>query len=268
MKQISILIVCLLLLSFVKAQKNFQGEITYKLHAGMDEKPNAQLKVVFGINKIKLLFKESESYDKDALIILLDSAATFIVNKDSKTYKKRLLHINQPIRRLENKTILGYSTSTLVPESNGVGNLLGGLMSASNSVFYLADSFYYAIPDILRGNTELVMIQNNRIVLGADIQISESVYGMTEEKMKDKNLITAEAIEIKPMMVSDSEFVIPADYTTAQNYESTATDSVAAVMDTLPIKPHINRKPTSKKPVKSNKPKAPIKSSAVKPKEQ
>ena len=269
MKKTAILFVCLISGVFTQAQKSFQGEITYRLHASAEDKNDAELKVLFGLNKLKLRFKEKEEYDKDELIVLFDSAATYIINADNKTFKKKLLHINQPVlQRTEKKSILGYGTTAFVPESNGLGNLLGGLMSASNAVFYLADSFYYSVPDILQGNIELVMVQKNRIVLGADVQIGETLYGASEEKIRNKNLVTAEAISINPMAVNDSNFLIPADYIDIKRYEevTNALDSSAVKIDSVAIVAPA-KKATAKKPVKSSKPKTAVKSSAVRRKE-
>lgn len=269
MKKIVILFISLISGVLVQAQKSFQGEITYKLHASAEDKGDAELKVLFGLNKLKLRFKEKEEYEKDELIVLFDSAVTYIVNADNKTFKKKLLHINQPVlQRIKKKSILGYSTTSFVPESNGLGNLLGGLMSASNTVFYLSDSLYYSVPDILQGNIELVMIQKNSIVLGADVQMSETLYGASEEKVRNKNLVTAEAIAINAMAVNDSEFLIPADYVDIKKYEEVtdALDSAAVMIDSVaPVAPA--KKATAKKPVKSSKPKTAVKSSAVRRKE-
>jgi hypothetical protein len=89
MRSLILMLVTLCITSAAIAQKDFRGEIIYKLHASGDNKPDAELKVLFGNNKLKLQFKEKETYEDDALVVLLDSGATYTVKPSDKTYKKK-----------------------------------------------------------------------------------------------------------------------------------------------------------------------------------
>jgi hypothetical protein len=259
MKPFILILVTLCFSYIVDAQKNFNGEIIYKLHASGDNKPDAELKVLFGNNKLKLQFKEKEVYEDDALFVLLDSGAVFTVKPLSKTFKKKLLAVTAAAESPLQKTIMGFHTTSIKPENNGMGGLLGGLFGNSQSLFYVADSLTYFIPEKYRDNTEFVMIQKNKIVLGAEIRFTNRYTEGEEEDStsKARSLITAEAISIKPMMVDDNEFIIPADFT---SYKPVADTTMLAPADELaldtsvvaPKKPAVKKKaPVKKAPVKT-----------------
>src|SRR5690348_11780191 len=91
MRPLLVMLFTLCIASSAIAQKDFRGQIIYKLHASGDNKPDAELKVLFGNNKLKLQFKEKETYEDDALVVMLDSGATYTVKPLDKTYKKKAL---------------------------------------------------------------------------------------------------------------------------------------------------------------------------------
>ena len=267
MKQLFLILTAICITCLANAQKNFQGEITYRLHASGETKPDAELKVSFGINKLRLLFKEKEEYDKEELIVLLDSATVVTLNRDDKTFRKKTLIIKPALKKSVKKSIAGYATTPLQPDDNGITKLLGGL-GTTTSIFYLADSLYYFIPDIFMGNMELMMVQKNKIILGADISTSKGYYETTDPGGKT-DLITIEAINVKDMPVNDNEFRIPADFEDlAKRVYAPVEDSFAtpAVVDTtIAVKPV--KKPAKKKPVNPAKPASTNKTSAVRRKE-
>ncbi|MGC4104442.1 hypothetical protein [Ferruginibacter sp.] len=261
---LSTVIICLAV--FAKAQQDFQGEIVYKLHASEEDKPDAELKAFFGNRKIKLLFKEKAEYDNDALLIILDSAATFTLNADHKTFKKKLLSIKTPMDAPQKRMIAGYTALPMIPENNGLGSLLGGMFGATNTVFYLADSLQYHIPDKFRGNMEFVIVQKNRIVLGAELQFSNPFSDGGAVDSSKAKIVTAEAISIKPGAIDESAFIIPADYVDSKtvNYDMPMVDTTAvlpAMADTAMPAPK-PKKPVKKAPVKPAKSKT---SATVKP---
>lgn len=271
MKKPLIFLFLLFIIGVANAQKNFQGEITYRLHASMGEKEDAELKILFGHNRLKLRFKEKEEYEKEELFVLIDSAAMFTVNSQTKTYSKKMLHVYTPsTKQYSKRSFAGYSSTPLTPESNGKGSVLGGLIGKSNIVFYLADSFYYNIPNALVGNQELIAIQNNKIVLGADIYTTDPFTEAQDSSTNKANIITVEAIEIRPMTVSDAEFNIPADYIDKKSISYEPVEDSLAVkipeIDTVAVAPP-PVKMVPQKPVKSKKPKTAVKPAGLKRKE-
>ncbi|MBL7703154.1 MAG: hypothetical protein JNM14_12955 [Ferruginibacter sp.] len=268
MKQLFFILGCLFISSLATAQKNFEGSVTYRLHSTQGEKPDAELKVFFGKMKLKLLFKERDEYDKEALVINFDSAAVYNVNFEEKKFRKNTLTLTAPAQKPEKKLINGYSTTPLQPENTGLSGLLGSMLGTSSVVFYLADSLHYYIPAAFSGNKELLMIQRNKIVLGADIQIVNPFSDMGDSSAKRPNLVIVEAIEIKPMIMNENEFFIPVDFVNRNDIPDVlpadtmaiATDSTVAVVDTVAVPP---KKIVKKKPAKSPSPKPKSSTKAV-----
>lgn len=256
MKQI-FLFIAIISSNLAYAQKNFEGSVTYRLHSNTGDKPDAELRVLFGTKKLKVMFKEKEEYEKEVLIINLDSATVHAVNFETKTYKRSTLALTAPVQKAEKKLISGYSASPYQPENTGLSGLFGSLLGASNVVFYLADSLHYYIPAAFIGNKELLMVQQNRIVLGADIQVVSAFDQIADSSSKKAaTVITVEATAIKPMTVDINEFVIPSDFadriTLQETYPADTAavyvDTAVAVVDTAIIKPV--KKAVKKKPVK------------------
>ena len=273
MKKLLIILFSVFIVAAVNAQKNFQGEITYRLHASTGEKEDAELKILFGANKLKLRFREKEKYEKEELLVFLDSAATFTLNREAKNYSKKMLLVNTPsTKQFSKRPFAGYPSTPFVPENNGLGNILGGLIGKSDVVFYLADSLYYNIPVAFAGNQELIAVQKNKIVLGAEINFTDR-FGEAEDSTTQKtSLITVEAIEIKPMVIDEAEFAIPADYVDRKSIvyapveDSLEVKGSGTVLDTVAVAP-APMKIVPKKPVKSNKTKTTTKPNGLKRKE-
>ncbi len=256
MKQLFLIVITLFISGIVSAQKNFEGSITYRLHATTGDKPDAELKVLFGIKKLKLLFKEKDEYEAEALIVLLDSASVYKVNVTEKTFKKNTLTLTSPEKKPEKKLINGYSTTPFMPENTGLGNLLGGMLGSSNVIFYVADSLHFAIPAAFIGNKELLVIQKNKIVLGAEIQIVSPFNEYADSASKAPNMVTAEAIDIRPMAINENEFIIPADFVDRKDMTYTEpVDSIVTMVDTLAVAPPV-KNPVKKKPAKPELPKS------------
>ncbi|MFM6924188.1 MAG: hypothetical protein ACKOU7_01705 [Ferruginibacter sp.] len=269
MKQFFLFVTAVLICTMVSAQKNFQGSVTYRLHASIGDKPDAELKILFGDKKLKLLFKEKDEFDKKALVILLDSAAAYALDPENKTFRKTTLTLTAPAKNPDKKLINGYSTTSFKPENTGLSGLLGGMLGTSNVIFYVADSLYYYIPAAFTGNKELVAIQHNRIVLGAEFQIESPFTEYTDSASRNNpNIITAEAIDIKPMVPDAGEFLIPADYADQKSISySETSDSTAVMVDTAVIAPPA-AKPAKKKPAKRASPKSTSTSKAIRRKDQ
>ena len=256
MKQLLLIVITFFISGMLAAQKNFEGSITYRLHANTGDKPDAELKVLFGVKKLKLLFKEKDEYEAAVLVVLLDSALVYNVNATEKTFKKTTLILTSPEKKPEKKLINGYSTTPFMPENTGLGNLLGGMLGSSNVIFYVADSLHYAIPAAFIGNKELLVIQKNKIVLGAEIEIVSAFNEFADSASKAPNIVTAEAVDIRPMAIDEKEFFIPADF--AERKDMTYTepvDSTVTVIDTVAVAPPA-KKPVKKKPAKPAPPKS------------
>lgn len=273
MKSLLAILLFVFAAAVANAQKNFQGEITYRLHASTGDKEDAGLKILFGANKLKLRFREKEEYEKEELIVLLDSAATFTVNREAKTYNKKMLLVNTPsTKQFSKRSFAGYLSTPLVPENNGLGNILGGLIGKSDVVFYLADSLYYTIPAAFAGNQELIAIQKNKIVLGAEINFTDRFFEAEDSTTQKSSLITVEAIEIKPMVIDEAEFAIPADYVDRKSIvyapveDSLEVKGSETVLDTVAVAPP-SVKIVPKKPVKPGKTKTTTKPNGLKRKE-
>jgi len=275
MKILFLILTAICITVTASAQKNFQGEITYKLHAENEDKPDAELKIIFGSNKLKIRFKEKEDYDNDELIIRLDSAATYTINREAKNFKKKMLVFSSPVQAAGKKTVAGYSTTPTLTENTWLGSLFGGAGTTSSTTLYIADSLYYYIPAAFTGNMEFAMVQKNKIVLGAEIQIRTGANEMSDPAVKTGFLITAEAIDIKPMEVSDDVFAIPADFTDRKNivYDDSAAIAPAVADTAYPVAVDsvvtAPKKTTAKKaPAKPVKSKTTVKPAAVRRKEQ
>jgi hypothetical protein len=258
MKQLFFIVITLFISGIASAQKNFEGTVTYRLHSGSGEKQDAELKVLFGIRKIKLLFKEKDEYEKESLLVLLDSAAVYNVNVVDKTFKRSTLTLTAPEQKPQKKLINGFTTTPYQPENTGVGSLLGGMLGSSSVIFYVADSLHYYVPAAFVGNKELLMVQKGKIVLGAEIQIANPYIDPADSNSKSTNIITAEAIDIKPMTIDENEFFIPADFVDRKDMTYTEPmDSSVVVVDTVavapppPAKKTVKKKPAKPAPTKS-----------------
>lgn len=272
MKQI-FLFIAIISSSLVFAQKNFEGQITYRLHSSTGEKPDAELKVLFGFKKLKLMFKEKETYDQEVLIVDLDSGKTYNVNFETKTYGSSQLTLSAPRENPVRKKIAGYDASPMQPEINGLSGLLGGMLGTSSAIFYLADSLYYYLPAAFNGNKELLMVQKNRIVLGAEIQLINTFSEMADSSSKkNATIITVDAVEVKSMTVNAGEFLIPGDFADRRNFvEPVFTDTTAVYSDSSMVAVDsaviVPKKVIRKKPAKPAAPKSKAGSKAIRRKE-
>lgn len=229
MRKYPLILLALCLSLQLAAQKNFQGEITYQLHSSSNPEQDANLKIIFGNNKLKMRFKEKEDYDKADLLVFIDSAVSYTVNSENKTFTRKALQLFSTARATEKKTYFGYSATPYSPEYSPVAGLVGSFSDVTTADFYLADSLFYYIPPTLTGNQELVAIQKNRIVLGMIIQL-KSKYADSGTTQAEQ-LVTAEAIEIKPYIPAESEFIIPADYKDGREaIMSPVTDTATTVV--------------------------------------
>jgi hypothetical protein len=272
MKQLLFVLAAIITANGVRAQKNFEGKIVYLLEADKEEK-KPQLTVFFSAGKVKLVFKEGEDPDNKYVVVVPDSGRIYTINTSTKEYKQKKLDVTEPAGTYmpQKKTIAGYATTSAKGNESGFGGLLGGFISLKNTVFNVADSLVFMVPAKYANNAELLMLNNNHIVLGAEMTIGSPFMegeGDNElEKDGRPKKITATAIEVTPMTFTAEDFAIPAGYTleVRKPYEIGLTDSAVlapAVADTaMAANPP---KKYAKKPVKKAVKKAPIKSAARK----
>lgn len=241
------------------AQKNFQGEITYQLHSSKNEGQDALLRILFGENRIKILFREhdQENFDKKEIIVFLDSGLVYTVDREDKNYKRKFMRVNNVTTETAKRNFSGYSASPLVLEQNPLSSLLGGYMETSSQVLYLADSLYYQVPASFSLNEELLAVHNNKIVLGVSVKM-RSKYEEEQDSSARAAFyeITATATDVQPFTPKPEEFSIPADYTDRKyNTYEPMVDSArvdTAMVDTarsviVPKTKTAGKKPAAKK---------------------
>jgi hypothetical protein len=277
MKQLLFVLALLLGAGSTYAQKNFEGKIIYLLEADKEEK-KPQLTVFFSAGKVKLVFKEGEDPDNKYVVVVPDSGKVFTINTSTKEYKQKKLNVAEPAGTYtpQKKTIAGYATTSAKGNESGLDGLLGGFISLKNTVFSVADSLVFIIPAKYANNPELLMINNNHIVLGAEMTMASAFMEGEADNESEKDgkakKITATAIEVTPMTFTADEFAIPAGYTleVRKPYETSMSDSTMSMMDTAiavmvdSAAVYVPAKKPAKKPVKKPLKKAPIKSAARK----
>jgi hypothetical protein len=266
MKQLITILVTLTIILATHAQKNFQGEITYRLHSNFEEKTDAELKVLFGVNKLKLRFKEKETYNKNEVLILLDSAAIYTLNADDKTFQKKLLLSSSLAVKTPKKSFGGYGSTLVQPDNNVIGTLLMGMAGSANTFLYVSDSLFYTVPEAFASNLEFSMLQKNKIVLGVEIEMKNNFNEPADTISSATKQVIIEAVAIQPMTVSDTAFAIPSDYENIMN-KTIEAPTVAAAVDTVVTADKKPKKPVKKKTTNSGKTKKTTQSSAVRRKQ-
>jgi hypothetical protein len=260
-----LLFICLFLLmaGTISAQQNFQGTIVYKLHSSKDAK-DGELTVMFGLNKIKLKIKEKQEYDKTWLLVDLDSAKIFTLNTDEKNFRSKKLSVARTMQAPSAKTIAGYATTPLSRAGNGSMGLLAGLFSGT-TVFYVADDLYYSVPSKFSNTPELMMIQNNHIVLGAEISADNPFLSPENETdTTNQPFITIEAIKVDKNPIDVAEFTIPQSFSKEVPHDWISNDSLAAMDTIMTMTDTTAYKPPVKKPAPKTKPSTPKKTTQQK----
>jgi hypothetical protein len=254
MRYLILFIGCFISLN-VAAQKPFEGVIAYTLHA-TGEKKDAALTVYFTPNKLKIIFKENGKAANDYMLVNLDSGKVYNINKESKSYRVKSLTKKEKREGLTGKTIAGYATIPMDLSGGGFNGLLGGL-SSGDIIFYTAENLVYPIPKQYAGNSELAFIQDNKIVLGADITLA---YPLDEGDSVQKELITVTATEVLAKPIDKAELEIPHDFARVIRSPSHYSDIDSVSTDTLVLDNIIEpAAPKVKEQVKKNAPATPKK---------
>ncbi len=265
MKQLIFVLMATIAALGAKSQKDFEGKVVYLMEADKDEK-KPELTVLFAPNKLKISFKENTEPDAEYVLVRLDSGKIFTINTTNQQFKTKILKTRLGNAFVpEKKDIMGYPTTAVLLESTSPGNGLGGILSMNDIIYNLADNLSYTIPEQYKGNPELMMVYQNRIALGASMQISTLFDGMADEgNEKPATRITAKAISVTPMAFDAAEFEIPAGFIPKPKFDPQAADSMvydtamSVMADTiavaLPKKP--TKKPTKKPAKKKTAPKS------------
>jgi hypothetical protein len=256
------------------AQTPFQGTVVYTLKAS-GEKNDAALTILFGVNRIKLKLKEDKDKDFESKysLVELDSGKVYVIDDASRTYRVRKLYEEPRPETVSSKTILGHQTRAVTVASSGSRGLLNGLSSGA-IVFYVSQEHYFPVPAKFAGAPELLLVHDNHIVLGGTLTIANPMGGFEDEEEPSgptTMMITAEAKQIEPGIISVEEFRIPDGYSKAKrpSFESadsvdmTGFDTVGVEADTTIAKPPVQKKLPKPAPKKTT---APVKGEAIKKK--
>jgi hypothetical protein len=255
------------------AQSPFRGTVVYTLKAS-GEKNDAALTIFFGDNKIKLKLKEEKDKDfsSEYSLVDLDSGKVYVIDDRSRTYRVRKLYEDPKPETVSSKTILGHPTKAVTVASSGARGLLKGLSSGA-IVFYVSQDHYFPVPAKFAGAPELMLVHENHIVLGGTLTIANPMAGFDEEETlsgQASMVITAEAKQIEPGIISVNEFRIPDGYSKAKrpsfdypdSADMTGFDSVAVAADSTVATPPVQQKTSKPVPKKT----APVKGEAIKKK--
>lgn len=249
------------------AQKDFEGMIRYKATSSYermkndDEKPDTtEIKVFFAPGRLLTIADKED--DAETTLTILDSAKSYILNKEKKSYREKKLFQIMPAVFPEKENIQGYSTTSIQAQSYLLSALPGAVY------YWLADSLYFHIPPGLEKNEELVMIVENRILLkvvaNLSITSSRTVNDSVIHSNEFSSDITLTAVEIKPGKINPEIFAIPAGYTRQDISDNNeiiigATDTASLAAPTPPpAKKPVQKTPT-KKPVTTTSQKPPAK---------
>src|SRR2546423_15422672 len=145
------------------AQKQFEGTIIYRFHEN-DKPDDAELTAMFGKAGIKLKFREKSEFDKEVILINLDSGMVYTLNTNDKTYKRKdLIEKKSSPQQFSDRIIAGYKTRTIELSNNKLG-ALSSLFMGGQVVLYRSDSLFYFLPEKYSANPELIAVNDNRIV--------------------------------------------------------------------------------------------------------
>jgi hypothetical protein len=237
MRYTILLLTLLFTLTNVVAQKPFEGIIVYTIHDN-EGKSNEEITALFGKAGIKLKYRKDNKDDNEVLLINLDSSAIYTLNESEKTFTKKNLITKKPGQTLPDQVIAGYNTKA-VDMSGNLGYLGAAAGLGTEIILYRSDSLFYPVADKYWGNSELVIISNNHIVLGADVRMGAGFATETQEEdtltVHKKDVANIIAKEIKWEILNEREFQVPADFT---KYSSYYPSDAMALADTVAVAPH------------------------------
>ena len=208
MKKIFIVVIGVLFCLGSFGQKNFEGEIAYELKQNTKPDGRILLKVLFGINKIKMDISENENTGVlPSNLIFIDSSIEYTINNFDKTYRKRKLVNKYADTSYKKETILGYKTTTINPDFNNLNRFLGEKIQFQKVRAFISEDLNYTLPDSVASNAGFGLISNGKIVLKIIYELRNF-----EKENKEINELSATAISVKEFKINEEEFKIPSDY--------------------------------------------------------
>jgi len=265
-------IALMLLLNTLHAQQIFHGSIVYKYHLpNISDAP--EILVNYGINKIKIIYKEKDNWDKAYFLIDLDSGKFYRVLPETKAYTSWHMHDINTKQISRTKMIGGHQTYSVELAHSSASHVFGP-WSSGNSVLFVAPGLFYPVPEKYKDNPELIMIQNNHIVLGAEKSINGSeMEAEIPDSLLKQTLISIEAIRIDEQPLDNAEFLIPPEFKKltwldVKDSDTVLVDTVYSVEEIEEIPPPPPPPAKKKSGSSSNPPKKtkPIKTQGIKPK--
>ena len=196
--RILFLLLAILSVSNINAQKDFEGTIQYLLtspNSKYEEEETAKTQdsifvtILFSQGKLKIIPSKKED-----IIVLLDSAIVYTLDAENKQYESKNLVKYKSLQPAQQEIIQGF---TATPQT-----LMTSIRSSTIgfSQIWLADNLQFSMPAYFEGNDELLMIKNNRIILKGIIAIPEYNFNRDDEKatdsMQEQNIATFLAIDI------------------------------------------------------------------------
>ncbi len=244
--------------SLTHAQAGFEGMIRYKASPEKDffEKEKAEIKDSMEINiwftKGKILIRNLTKSSEEDILVLIDSAKIYTINREDETYRVKKLRERKVASPPEVIQIAGYRSSPV--QYNADGFAFGG---AVNTTIWYADSLLFSIPEKYDGNEELMIIRNGHIMLKAEITTDFNPHNFREFEVdtlpttEEKTTIIASSVI--PGGIKPEDFIIPANFKIFNAAIDSAVDwdnSIMADTTHVPVAPP----PPKKAPATHKKP--------------
>ena len=262
MRQLLIIIIVFFAVYSQAQQTPFEGRIVYNLHTPL-EKEDASLTAYFGKGVLRLEFSAPPTGDKrnlEYLLVFPDSGIVYTVRMADKNYSISELKRKTVLPLPQAKEIAGYKTTPVLTGSGAANGMLAGILGAG--VLHVANDLLFPVPETYEGSAELLMIRNNKIVLGAAFSIAddEGRSIQRDSAMQAQNILTATAVSVSPQVFDSTLFRIPAGYNYRDRYsvynDSLYSDTTYAGTE---IFPDSTAQVTPKKESKKKSRKAPVK---------
>ena len=204
------------------------------------------MQIDFAPQGIKIHVKEPRidtNNEPEYILISLDSAKVYTIKPRNKSYRSHRLTEKMPATEVPAvKDFAGHRAIGELYNEAGVNNIFGSLLS-SKTIFYLAENLMYSIPEKYLSNFELMMVQNGKIVLGAEIHMAPKMFFFGSASADDsdssfnKVIVYIEAKEVIERKFDAADFSVPAGFQKNRPYvyapeELSIKDSLDSVVIT------------------------------------